>query len=51
MVPKRKQMKSTSKQKELGLECMQASISRLEADLAKAALRSSQIKSAFSAPP
>lgn len=48
MVPERKQMTTTSKQEELGLDCMQAYVSRLEADLAKAVLRSSHIKSAFS---
>lgn len=51
MVPKRKQMKTTSKQKELGLDCMQAYVSRLEADPAKAVLRSSQVKPAFSPRP
>lgn len=44
-------MKTTSKQKELGLDCMHAYASRLEADLAEAALRSRHIKSAFSPRP
>lgn len=40
MVPKRNQMRTTSKQKELGLDCMHTSSRRLEADLAKVGLRS-----------
>lgn len=51
MVAQRKQMTTTSKQKELGFHCMHTSISRLEADLTEAALRSSHITPAFSPRP